>query len=121
MTGSYDPLHDIALLLAAVTQTAGSQVRVATDPLMRISSRLGFTHKTDPSEIEDALRGTIERRVRRETAREVLELAEAERKLSIAGAPNKGPWGDAVTSLRRLARGEPLPRPEELRGGVAGE
>jgi hypothetical protein len=118
MAGSYDPIRDVALLLAAVSQTAGAQARVVSDPLARLASRLGFTHRTDPSEIEDALRGVIERRVRRETAREVLALHEADRMIERKPSTNKGPWGDMRTSLRRLERGEPLPRPEELRGGT---
>lgn len=120
MAGSYDPLHDIALLLAAVSQTAGSQARVVADPLARLQARLGFGHRTDPSEIEDSLRGMVERRVCRETAREILALADAERALSRVGARNKGPYGDVDSSVHRLARGEQLPRLEELRGGSHG-
>ena len=59
----------------------------------------------------------IERHVRRETAREVLALEAEDRK---RWAYAKGPYGDMRTSLRRLERGEPLPRPEELRGGNDG-
>lgn len=115
MAGNYDPLHDLALLLAAVSQTAGTQARVVADPLARLSARLGFGHRTDPSEIEDRLCGTVERRIRRETAQEVLALEAADQKL---WERNTGPYGDMRTSLRRLARGEQLPRPEDLRGGA---
>ena len=117
MAGSYDPLHDIALLLAAVSKIAGCEPRVVADLVARLGARLNFDHRTDPSEIEDHLRGTVERRVRRETAQEVVALeAEDQRRWE----RNVGPYGDMRTSLRRLARGEPLPRPEELRGGTHG-
>lgn len=59
MPGSYDPLRDVALLLAAAMQTAGTQARTVTDPLMRLAGRLGFTYRTDPAEIEDKLRAAI--------------------------------------------------------------
>ena len=81
---------------------------------MRIAARLGFTYRTDPAEIEDMLRGNIERRVRREAAREILDLAKADAKLSHI---HKGPWGDVEISVKRMARGEPLPDVSELRGG----
>jgi hypothetical protein len=117
MAGNCDPLHDIALLLAAVSQTAGSQARTVADPLARLGARLGFDHRTDPSEIEDHLRGMVESRVRRETAREVIALDEADQKL---WEVNHGPFGDMRTSLRRLARGEQLPEARDLRGGTGG-
>jgi hypothetical protein len=109
----------MALLLAAVMQTAGAQAPVARDPLRRLASRLGFTYRTDPAEIEDKLRGVIERRVRREAGREILALDVADKAIERTPATNKGPFGDVDTSVRRLARGEQLPRPEDLRGGKA--
>ena len=59
----------------------------------------------------------IERHVRREMAREILALDAAEHALFRSGVRNVGPYGDAVTSLRRLAQGKPLPAVAELRGG----
>jgi hypothetical protein len=56
----------------------------------------------------------IERDVRRRTAREVFALEAEDRKRQDR---NRGPYGDIRSSLRRLARGEPLPEPHELRGG----
>lgn len=61
----------------------------------------------------------IDRHIRRHVAREVLALDEAEHTLARNGARNVGPYGDAVLSLRRLARGEPLPDARDLRGGSA--
>lgn len=118
MAGSYDPVHDIALTLAAAMQTAGAAPRVVADPLLRLAGRLGFDHRTDPAEIEDKLRGVIERQVRRDLAREILALDAKEAKCS----RNKGPWGDIEASVRRIARGEQLPDWRELHGGeLAGE
>ncbi|HZR50146.1 MAG TPA: hypothetical protein VFB06_11560 [Streptosporangiaceae bacterium] len=62
----------------------------------------------------------LERSIRRRMAREILALDEADGTLERTGARNVGPYGDMRTSLRRLARGETLPRPEDLRGGGAG-
>ena len=60
----------------------------------------------------------IERHVRREMAREILALDAAEHALFRSGVRNVGPYGDAVTSLRRLAQGKPLPSAAELHGGL---
>lgn len=61
----------------------------------------------------------IVRHARREVAREVLALDEADRKFSGRGSQfNHGPYGDMQSSLRRLARGEALPDASELRGGT---
>ena len=118
MAGNYDPLHDVALLLAAISQTAGGQARVVSDPLQRLGSRLGFDHRTDPAVIEDKLRGNVERRVRRQAAREIIHLDQEDR---ARRARNVGPYGDMQTSLNRLMRGQALPALRELRGGEGAE
>ena len=59
----------------------------------------------------------IARQVRRQVAREILDLDAADRKFPPYTEFNHGPYGDADTSLRRLARGEPLPEVKDLRGG----
>lgn len=59
MAGNYDPVHDIALGLAAAMQTSASHPRILSDPLLRIASRLGFDHRSDPARIEAALRAVI--------------------------------------------------------------
>jgi hypothetical protein len=53
----------------------------------------------------------IERHVRRQVAREVLELNELDR-VQGERTNNRGPFYDMRTSLRRLARGETLPVPD---------
>jgi hypothetical protein len=117
MAGNYDPLRDVARLLSAAMQTAGSAPRVVADPLLKLGARLGFDHRTDPSEIEDKLRGTIERRVRREMAREVLALDAVDGQC----ARNVGPWGCMDASLKRIERGVALPDWRELHGGEGAE
>jgi hypothetical protein len=117
MAGNYDPLHDVALVLGAVMQIAGAEPRTVSDPLLNIASRLGFTHRTDPAEVEDLLRGAVERRVRQKAAQEILDLAEADRAFPLASKWNRPPYGDTGSSLRKLSRGQALPRPEDLRGG----
>ena len=69
--------------------------------------------------ILDAAAPEFKRRLLRETAREILALDLADRHIERTPARNKGPYGDMQSSLRRLVRGEPLPRPEQLRGGNA--
>ena len=59
----------------------------------------------------------LERSIRRKMVREILDLAKADANLSHI---NKGPWGDVDSSVRRLARGEPLPDAKDLRGGGHG-
>jgi hypothetical protein len=117
MAGSYYPLHDIALTLAAVVHAVVTSTTLDVEALMRISGRLSINHGTDPSEIEDKLRGAIERRVRRDMAREILHLDEVDRQCS----RNVGPWGDVRTSVRRIGRGEALPDWRDLHGGEGAE
>ena len=62
---------------------------------------------------EDKLRGAIERRVRRQMAREILHLHRVNRQCT----GNTGPWGSMDISLRRIERGEPLPDWRDLHGG----
>ena len=57
----------------------------------------------------------------RKMARDILALDQEDRNLERKGARNVGPYGDMKTSLRRLARGEPLPDVRELRGGEGAE
>lgn len=59
----------------------------------------------------------IERHIRRQMAREILHLHAVDRSCT----RNVGPWGDMGISLKRIERGEPLPRPEELHGGEGAE
>jgi hypothetical protein len=79
----------------------------------------GALSATDAARVVlEAVMPRIEDRARRQAAREVLALDDAERKLSRRGPRNAGPFGDAVTSLRRIARGEPLPAAADLHGGA---
>jgi hypothetical protein len=56
---------------------------------------------------------SIEKHVRREMAKEILFLDQADRECT----RSVGPYGSMDVSLQRLARGEPLPYLEILRGG----
>jgi len=56
----------------------------------------------------DATLPAIRRADRRDLARHILALDEEDQARHRQG-PNKGPWNDMRTSLRRLARGESLP------------
>lgn len=51
----------------------------------------------------------IQRDAVRLAARQILVLDEADQRAHAPGMPNKGPWSDAQTTLRRLARGGSLP------------
>jgi hypothetical protein len=51
----------------------------------------------------------IQRDAVRQAARQILALDAADRRAHAPGMPNKGPWNDMRTSLRRLARGGSLP------------
>lgn len=51
----------------------------------------------------------IQRDAVKRAARHILALDAADRRAHGPGGPNKGPWNDMQTSLRRLARGEELP------------
>jgi hypothetical protein len=51
----------------------------------------------------------IQRDAVRQAARHILALDAADRRAHAPGTPNKGPWNDMQTTLRRLARGEPMP------------
>jgi hypothetical protein len=58
----------------------------------------------------DSVLPAIQRDAVRQAARHVLALDAAERaKRNEPGCRNVGPWNYADSSLRRLARGEPLP------------
>jgi hypothetical protein len=70
-------------------------------------------------EVLEAAMPAIERASRRKVAREILALDAADKAIERSPATNKGPFGDVRSSVRRLARGEPLPRPEDLRGDKA--
>lgn len=114
MAGNYDPIRDMALQFASLMHTAAVVgAPLDLEPLTRIASRLGFVHGTDPAEIEDKLRGTIERRVRRDMAREVLHLHQVDRRC----IRNVGPHGHMEVSLNKISRGEPLPDWRDLHGG----
>lgn len=60
----------------------------------------------------------LERAICRKMARDILALAAEDENAEKKGARHAGPYGDMRTSLRRLARGEPLPDAMDLRGGV---
>lgn len=78
----------------------------------------GALSATDAARVVlEAVMPQVEDRARRQAAREALALDDAERQLARQGARNAGPYGDAVTSLRRIARGDPLPAVADLRGG----
>jgi hypothetical protein len=56
----------------------------------------------------------IQRDAVRQAAKQILALDAADRtRRAPPGCPNKGPWNDMRTTLRRLARGEALPALEE--------
>jgi hypothetical protein len=65
----------------------------------------------------EAVTPLIEDRARRQAAREILALDDAEKRLTRKGARSAGPYGDAVISLRRIIRGDPLPAVADLHGG----
>jgi hypothetical protein len=51
----------------------------------------------------------IRRDAVRKAARQILALDETDRRVHAPGSPNKGPWNDMQTTLRRLATGGSLP------------
>lgn len=78
----------------------------------------GALSATDAARVVlEAVMPRIEDRARRQMAREVLALDDAEGQLARHGSRNVGPYGDAVTSLRRITRGDPLPAVADLHGG----
>jgi hypothetical protein len=85
----------------------------ATAAVIAVADYLGTTCQiTEPTQAQPIARAAleaalpvIERAVQRETARHILALDAAD----LAKQRNVGPWNDTRTTLRRLARGEPLP------------
>lgn len=61
-------------------------------------------------EVDMQIGEAVAKDVLRHAARQILALdADDRARRSQPGYPNKGPWNDMRTTLRRLARGEPLP------------
>ena len=88
--------------------------------MMHDFGKTGHTHITAVNPVTEheavaalvAAMPAIEKAVLREMARRVLALDAADRTLRHQpDHPNKGPWNDMRTTLRRLARGEPIPDP----------
>ena len=102
--------------MSADTKLPRGAVKLAAEALRQVGIHPGDDGEIARMALMAAL-PLIERHVRREMAREVLALEAEDRK---RWAFAKGPYGDMRTSLRRLERGEPLPRLEDLRGGNDG-
>lgn len=93
-------------------------LRLAAEALEDAGDPLGNDWATARIALDAAL-PAIWKAAQRDLARHVLALDEADRLSDHNG--NKGPWNDAVASLRRLLRGEPLPElpAEGVPGGAA--
>lgn len=91
-------------------------MQIPDEAIEAVGNAIGLD-EFDAREALEAAAPAMEKAWRRKMAREILALHEEEGRLTAAGARNVGPYGDAVLCLRRLARGQELPKPEELRGG----
>jgi hypothetical protein len=89
-----------------VTDLPRGAARAGAEALRAYGDR-GGTEEKAARLVLDAALPLIERDVRRKMARHILALDQLDRQ-QVERTSNKGPFYDMRTSLRRVARGEPL-------------